>query len=218
MYNRTPILAIETSGDVCSVAVMLDENTIFNNGIRQKHIHSQKLINLIDLSLKASGVALKKMNHIAISNGPGSFTGLRIGMSAVKGLALGASVPVVPVPTFEALALQICSYVGEGQHFTVANNVNKEELYYARFVKKGEYYSYVAPLTVIKKKDFEEFIPKGELIFGNYYKYNPILSISSPSADDVAKWSYLFGKDLLTSNYDYLEPNYLKNFVGNVIK
>src|SRR4030042_6611650 len=105
MKVQLPILAIETSGELCSTAVMLSEQSFVEMNILKKHVHSQKLFDMIDLVLKNANVELKDIACIAVSIGPGSFTGLRIGLSAAKGMAVGANLPIVPVPSFQALSL-----------------------------------------------------------------------------------------------------------------
>lgn len=207
-----PILAVETSGELCSAALMLDEKTWAENNIFKKHVHSEKLVGMIQSLLNSFDIDAKALNHIAVSAGPGSFTGLRIGFSAVKGIAFGAGLPVVAVPTFEALAYKICGFVADGQSFSIANSVNVEELYYASFKKENSTYVFTEELQLIEKNNFDEIIKRGELIFGDFYGAGN-QKIGTPSAIDVAKWSYFFGKDLLTFDYDYLEPNYLKKFI-----
>jgi tRNA threonylcarbamoyladenosine biosynthesis protein TsaB len=158
---------------------------------------------------------MKDLSHIAVSSGPGSFTGLRIGMSAAKGIAFGASLPIVPVPTFEALALEISSFLNDGTIFIIANKVKADELYFAKFQIKSNSYIFTENLKIIDinelKTDFNSVS-----LFGNAFinlKNMVKNNISAPRPLYVAKWSKLFGKDLLTFEYDYLEPNYLKNFI-----
>jgi len=218
MKNSLPILAIETSGELCSVAVMVDEKTHSEININQKFVHSEKLVLLVSQVADSLGLILKDIGHIAVSAGPGSFTGLRVGMSAVKGLALGTNLPVVPVPTFEALALKICGYVNESEEFVIATKVNVDELYIGGYKKSSDSYDVIQSVSLINKKDFEATITGGMKIFGNFDKFDRLKSIYLPSAFDIAKWSYYFGSDLLTYEYDYLEPNYLKNFVAKVKK
>ncbi|MFA7422004.1 MAG: tRNA (adenosine(37)-N6)-threonylcarbamoyltransferase complex dimerization subunit type 1 TsaB, partial [Melioribacteraceae bacterium] len=107
MNNLFPILAVETTGEMCSVAIHLDQKNFIELNYLEKHIHSQKLINMVDSVLSQADVKLENIKAIAVSMGPGSFTGLRIGLAAVKGLAFGSSLGIIPVPTFDAYALQI---------------------------------------------------------------------------------------------------------------
>jgi tRNA threonylcarbamoyladenosine biosynthesis protein TsaB len=81
MIKYSPILAIETSGNNCSAALYYNENEAFEKTITGKHIHSQKLLTMIDELLIEKKISIKSIKSIAISVGPGSFTGLRIGMS-----------------------------------------------------------------------------------------------------------------------------------------
>ncbi|MEW6701378.1 MAG: tRNA (adenosine(37)-N6)-threonylcarbamoyltransferase complex dimerization subunit type 1 TsaB, partial [Bacteroidota bacterium] len=136
MNETLPILAIETSGDLCSAAVLLGEKNFVELNYLQKHIHSQKLIDIIDAVLKNANVELKQIKSIAVSMGPGSFTGLRIGLSAVKGIAFGAGLPIIPVPTFDAYAFNIARVLPDGSKFIIAINANIDELYFEKFVKK----------------------------------------------------------------------------------
>jgi len=211
--ENKPILAVETSGELCSAAVYFDDSRYTEINLMLKHVHSEKLLEVIDQVLNSAGVGLKEVLAIAISSGPGSFTGLRIGMSAVKGLAIGSELPVIAVPTFEALALQASSYMAEGSKFIIANKVNVEELYYAKFLSTKEGCQFLEPLQVIEKGDLNQKLEDGSLVFGNAAKNGNKMPVVSPSASLIGKWAYLFGKDLLTYNFDFLEPAYLKNFM-----
>jgi len=218
MNKFKPILGIETSEELCSVAVMLTENSFVELNFKQKYIHSEKLLLMIDELLKMAELKINEIGHIAVSIGPGSFTGLRIGLSAAKGIALGASLPIVPVPTFEALALQISACISEGEEFIIVNKVNVSELYFLKVKKDGKLFRIIDELKLLSKTDFDKLYNTEELVFGNYKSGNELLDIVSPNAEYVAKWSYIFGQDLVTYNYDYLEPNYLKKFVAKVKK
>lgn len=210
--NR-PVLAVETSGELCSAAVYFNDSKYTEINLMLKHVHSERLLDVVDEVLKSAGVALREVASVAVSSGPGSFTGLRIGMSAVKGLAIGAGLPVIPVPTFEALAFQASGYLPEGSKFIIANKVNIEELYYARFISTKDGYEFLEPLQVIYKGDLEEKLNDTSIAFGNALKNGNKMPVVSPSASLIAKWAYLFGKDLLTYDFDFLEPAYLKNFI-----
>src|SRR5690606_14405031 len=102
-----PILAIETSGSICGTAVYFTPQKFFSVNIQLKNIHAEQIFNSIDFVLKSAGIKPDELSAVAVSSGPGSFTGLRIGMSAAKGFAFGAGLPIIAVPTFDALALQI---------------------------------------------------------------------------------------------------------------
>lgn len=98
------VLAIEASGNVASVAVANEEKILAEITTDSKKTHSQTLLPMIDEVLKKSELTVGDMDFIAISKGPGSFTGLRIGSATAKGMALAANKKIVEVGTLEAMA------------------------------------------------------------------------------------------------------------------
>jgi tRNA threonylcarbamoyladenosine biosynthesis protein TsaB len=97
------ILALETSTEWCSVAVG-DGTCWHRRDERAGHAHSERLLPMTDAALAEAGWSLRGLDGIAFGAGPGSFTGIRIGCGVAQGLALGADLPVVPVPTLQAIA------------------------------------------------------------------------------------------------------------------
>lgn len=205
-----PILAIETSGNLCGAVVYFDHSKYFEIIINFKNSHSGMLFDVIDKALIYAGIELKGLECIAVSSGPGSFTGLRIGYSAVKGLAFGSAIPICPVPTFEALALQLSHVLVEGAEFIIANKVNVEEVYYARFHIKSNNYIFAENLQIINISDLPER-SRGYKVFGNAFDKNN--EYSAPRPLYIAEWYKLYGAEHKTFNYDLLEPNYFKNFI-----
>ncbi len=218
MKNEKPILAIETSESLCGASVYFNEKKYFEVKINLKNAHAEKLFEGIDFVLKNAKVEAGNLEAVAVSMGPGSFTGLRIGMSAAKGLAFGSGLPVIPVPTFEALALQISQTMPEGACFIIANKVNMEEIYYAKFQIKSNNYIFADDLTILNHQNFVDKAA-GCPVFGNVALTNLLgdenrkVYLAAPDAGFVARWAKNYGSNLVTFNYDYLEPNYLKNFI-----
>ena len=101
------ILAIDTSSLVCSAAVIDDGALLGEYTLINGLTHSQKLMPLIDSLLKALSLSIKDIDVFAVTNGPGSFTGLRIGIAAVKGFAFAEKKPVIAVSTLEAMARNV---------------------------------------------------------------------------------------------------------------
>ena len=101
------ILALESSGLVASVAVTEDDNLLGEYTINYKKTHSQTLLPMLDEVAKMIELDLKSVDVIAVSAGPGSFTGLRIGSATAKGLALALDKKIVSVPTVDALAYNL---------------------------------------------------------------------------------------------------------------
>lgn len=109
---RMKLLAIDTSGPVCGVAVMQDAQIVCDCAVNNKLTHSANLMPMVDYALTASGMTISDIDRIAVVTGPGSFTGVRIGVSTVKGLAHGANVPCVAVDALEAMAAGIPAFEG----------------------------------------------------------------------------------------------------------
>lgn len=214
MKSYLPILSIETSANLCSVAILLNENDYVELNFEKKHIHSEKIFTAIEQIFKISNTSIIDISSLAISIGPGSFTGLRIGMSVAKGLALGRNIPIIPVPTFEAFAFQICQFIPNKTEFFIINDANIEEYYLAKFSKSKEKYRIKIKPKLTKKDNLQKYNIEKFLTFGNYNKDKKLLS--NPNAIFVAKWAYLFGKNLLTLQYDLLEPLYIKKFIPKV--
>ena len=98
------ILAISTSSNTCSVSILEDENCIKELNIINQRTHSENLMPLIDTLFNETKLSLKDINLIACDNGPGSFTGIRIGISTVKAMAEAMNIPVIEISSLEALS------------------------------------------------------------------------------------------------------------------
>ena len=99
-----PILAIDTATMVSSVAVADEKKLLGELTVQTRLTHSETLLPHIQQVLKMAGVAKNQLKAVAVSLGPGSFTGLRIGLGAAKAIAYGLNIPIIGVPTTEALA------------------------------------------------------------------------------------------------------------------
>lgn len=103
--NPAPlILAADTSTNINTVALCLGEDVLVETLADSRRLHAERLLPTVDWILREAGVALEEIDLLAISAGPGSFTGLRIGVATWKGLAFGAGLPTMAVPTLDALA------------------------------------------------------------------------------------------------------------------
>ncbi len=98
------ILALDTAGESCSAALLCngEKTLLIERGARR---HAQQILPLCDALLRQADIGIQQLDAIAVNSGPGSFTGLRIGMSAAQGLAVSANLPVVAVSGLQALAL-----------------------------------------------------------------------------------------------------------------
>lgn len=101
------LLVLESSGLVASVAIMEEDKMVGEYTVNYKKTHSQTLLPMLDALVENIGFDLKELDAIAVSQGPGSFTGLRIGSATAKGLSQALNIPVVPVSTLEGLAANL---------------------------------------------------------------------------------------------------------------
>jgi len=102
------ILYIETSTTNCSVAIGNKNNVVvLKEDYNTSYSHAEQLHQFIEAAVKESRLTLKDLNAVAVSKGPGSYTGLRIGVSAAKGLCYALDIPLISIPTLQSLSLQV---------------------------------------------------------------------------------------------------------------
>ena len=106
------ILAIEASSLVASVAVLTEDIITAEYTLNYKITHSQTLMPMIDEIISATGTPLEELDAVAVSAGPGSFTGLRIGSATAKGLGQALNIPLIHVPTLDAMAYNAFGFNG----------------------------------------------------------------------------------------------------------
>lgn len=131
------ILALDSSTDACSVALNVDGMLASRFEIATKS-HTQRLLPMVDELLAEQKLGLTDLDALAFGRGPGSFTGLRICMGIVQGLAYGANLPVIPVSTLEAMAMGFYRHSPQIQTpVLVALDARMDEVYWALY-QRGE--------------------------------------------------------------------------------
>ena len=125
------VLGIETATAVCAAALVHHGRLVAEASFNEKKVHAEKLVPLIDSVLREAEITLSDIEGIAVSIGPGSFTGLRIGLSVAKGLAFGSSKPIIAVPTLQALAHRLVDsfVVGSSTFILAALDARRDEVY-----------------------------------------------------------------------------------------
>ncbi len=210
------ILSIETSTFICGVSFINNGvcNSVFDENCPRAS--AEILPDMVTKVKNESGFSWSDLDGIAISIGPGSFTGLRIGLSFSKGLAFSHDIPLVPVPTLSAMAMGVKS---GNSSFRIALFSHRDLFYTQKFKDSGELFSGVGDPTLVDEKkllsDIKHeknavFICGGEHIISR----NETISISpiSPSA----KWTGLLAhrdwKELIVKDPSKLVPNYIAPF------
>lgn len=132
------VLGIETATVVCGAAVVAGGRVLSDERIIQKNAHAERLMSLVEGSLTKAGMRGMSLDGIAVSIGPGSFTGLRIGLSVAKGLAYATRKPLIAVPTLAALTEHSVSAAGSFTHILAALDARRDEVYCQLFrIERG---------------------------------------------------------------------------------
>jgi len=129
------ILSIETATGCGSIALTRGERLLAEATAQPEVTHSRRLLGTVDWLMQAAGIDWTDLDGIAVSLGPGSFTGLRIGMAAAKGLVMATGVPLIGVSTLDALAL---SCIGTRMQICPVLDARKQEVYAALYQPGGE--------------------------------------------------------------------------------
>jgi tRNA threonylcarbamoyladenosine biosynthesis protein TsaB len=215
------ILNIETATTNCSVSISKDGKTVFLKEDNNKNYsHAESLHLFIDAVLKESNTTLADIDAIAVSKGPGSYTGLRIGVSAAKGLCFALNKPLISVPTLQALAHQVKVENG----FVVSMlDARRMEVYSSIF---DSHYNQIrdTEAEILDENSFNEYLEKGKVYFiGNgVEKTKDILAHPNavfiedklPSANEMGLLAYNKYKISDFEDVAYFEPYYLKDFVA----
>lgn len=163
-------LALETATDVCSVGYKNGNGEAFEKRSETKSTHSENLFLFIKELMKEHSFKIADLNAVLVSEGPGSYTGLRIAASGVKGLLFGADVPFFGVNTLASFATSAVNsrYPAPGTGFRIHSIVDarRKHLYYQQFVFDKQLKSQIAT-QVIPIVKFEERVKENEIIIGS---------------------------------------------------
>ncbi len=130
------ILAIDTSTENCSVALLIGD-TLYNRSELAPRGHADNVLPMVRSVLQEAGVTLEELDALAFGRGPGSFTGVRIGIGMAQGLAFGADLPMIGVSTLEAMA-QASHRVTGATHVSCAIDARMSEVYWGRYSQVAE--------------------------------------------------------------------------------
>jgi tRNA threonylcarbamoyladenosine biosynthesis protein TsaB len=214
------ILNLETASTNCSVCIARKGGILalkeFNS---PSFSHSEQLHVFIGDTLQEAGLEVAALDAIAVSSGPGSYTGLRIGVSAAKGLCYSLGVPLIAVPTLRALAAQL--HVNRGILIPMLD-ARRMEVYSAVFSHDFEALRETRAEIIIPES-FSEYLDAGEvhLIGSGATKCREVLQHPNlvfhdslvPSAREMAALSFDRYTDKLFEDAAYFEPSYLKDFL-----
>ncbi|MHA2727997.1 tRNA (adenosine(37)-N6)-threonylcarbamoyltransferase complex dimerization subunit type 1 TsaB [Vibrio campbellii] len=128
------ILAIDTATENCSVALLVNDRVISRSEVAPRD-HTKKVLPMVDEVLKEAGLTLQDLDALAFGRGPGSFTGVRIGIGIAQGLAFGADLPMIGVSTLASMA-QASYRLHGATDVAVAIDARMSEVYWARYTRQ----------------------------------------------------------------------------------
>lgn len=219
--EKINILGIETSTNHCSVAIFQNGDLMAERLLTEEGSHSKMLTILIQEVCDASGIPLSKLHAVAVSNGPGSYTGLRIGLSTAKGLCYGNDLPLICLPTLHILTEPIRQQY-PGKRYCPMLDARRMEVYTCLLDENGE--ELLPTQAKILTEGFLAEEKETIIAFGNgahkwqTFQTNPAIQFVNNNDFPHAKYmgnmaqSYFMNKKF--SNLVTIEPAYLKEFMG----
>lgn len=218
------ILNIETATKNCSVAIAKDGKTIICKEIAQEgYSHAERLHVFMEEIIHEAGLNFKELNAIAVSQGPGSYTGLRIGVSAAKGLCYALDIPLIAIDTLQVLAMQ--ANITNGLIIPMID-ARRMEVYSAIFNSNYEK-TRAVQAEIITENSFENLEETLYFVGDCADKCKPVLTKSNyvfleeikyPSAKEMSGLSVEKFKNNDFVDLAYFEPYYLKDFMITVAK
>lgn len=224
------ILNIETSTNVCSVAVSEDGVCIFELQDCSGPNHAERLGSFVDEAISFTDNHAIPLDAVAVSSGPGSYTGLRIGVSMAKGICYGRDIKLIAVPTLELLSVPVLLHnnnIPEDALLAPMLDARRMEVY-SQVFDRGLKAKNSLEAKVIDEKSFKEYLDKGPVyFFGNgaskckdMIKHNNAHFIDN--IEPLAKYMFpLAEKRFLNDRFEdvaYFVPTYLKDFVAKSAK
>ena len=223
------ILHIETSTQVCSVAVSEDSHVIFQLEDHSGPNHAERLGSMVDEALSFTDNHAIPFDAVAVSCGPGSYTGLRIGVSMAKGICYGRNLTLIAVPTLELMCVPVLlrEMVEENALLCPMIDARRMEVYagiYDRALKE------VRPVgaDVVDAETYKQWLDERPVYFFGNGAAKCMETINHPNAhliegiEPLAKWMQPLAERRLlngqTEDVAYFEPFYLKDYVAKMPK
>ncbi len=218
------VLCIETSTTNCSVALVKDKEVIsIKEDYEAGYSHAERLHNFINETVKSGGISFKDLDAIAVSKGPGSYTGLRIGVSAAKGLCYALEIPLISISTLQVLGSQVLEK--DDVYIVPMLDARRMEVYSAVFSNSHEQIR-ETKAEILLEDSFKSYLDEKKVCFiGNgVEKFSAICNSKEnavfiknklPSAREMAILSYTKFLRKEFEDVGYFEPYYLKDFVSN---
>ncbi|HED13773.1 MAG TPA: tRNA (adenosine(37)-N6)-threonylcarbamoyltransferase complex dimerization subunit type 1 TsaB [Gammaproteobacteria bacterium] len=219
------LLAVETSTSVCSVALLKDHQLFEAEELRPNR-HSQVLLPMIQQLLLEAAIRLPELDGIAVGRGPGSFTGIRIGIAAVQGLAFATGLPIIAVSSLASLAVQ-----AQFSHVLAILDARMQQLYWGRYcighTPDGDLLAtlqgqeYVSDPEQVWIPEVTSWIGVGRAwsvyasrLQGSIARLDKLVEDCRPTAAATVQLAVSYFKEGRVTRPDHIEPAYLRNEVA----
>jgi len=215
------LLSLETSTKICSVAVHFNSDLISSTELHVEQSHASRLAPLIEATLKVAGVERSQLNAVVVSSGPGSYTGLRIGVSTSKGLCYALRIPLIAVNTLDLIAYEVSRLNNTITLLCPMIDARRMEVY-CKVTDNDLKEVLPVEARVIDENTFKDLLQSNRIYFfgDGARKCQPVISHSNAGfLDGIYPKASLLGKlgyqKLIQNNSEDLvsfEPFYLKQF------
>jgi tRNA threonylcarbamoyladenosine biosynthesis protein TsaB len=223
LSQKKMLLSIETSTRSCSVAVHRNKELLACTEIQLDHSHSSVLTVLIEQTLKQLNADFSDLEAVAVSAGPGSYTGLRIGVSVAKGLCYALGIPLWAVDTLQAMAAEVRAYTFDQEiRFCPMLDARRMEVYTALYDAQLQKIKPVQAM-ILDSESFAQDLLEAPVVFlgDGSNKFRTIVDSKNahfvsgvvPSAKHVG---FLASENPVQVDTAYFEPLYLKEFVAKL--
>lgn len=222
------LLHIESTSTVCSVAVSKDAELLALKEINNGYTHAENLHVFIEQLLFETSLQIKDLNAISVSSGPGSYTGLRIGFSAAKGLAFALHIPLITIETLKALSSEVINTENKNAVYCPLLDARRMEVYCAIYDNQLNEILPVRALVLNEEsiqvfnqnKDiyfFGDGMPKAKYLLQTLPNIHFIDDITA-TATSMISLAYQKYSTQDFADMAYVEPNYLKEFFFTTAK
>lgn len=204
---------------MCSVCIADNGTSLSEATGKTENDHAAQLTNLIDEALQGAGKGMKDLNAVAVSGGPGSYTGLRIGVSTAKGICHALNIPIIHIPTLQAMSVGASTFAKKAKLFCPLIDARRDEVFTAVYSEQAA--EVLPPQSLILSEAFfRQFENKDSIVFfgSGLLKSRPLIKMRNAVLleDYFHRSAFLSGlsnekfRAGQFENLAYYEPYYLK--------
>lgn len=216
------ILSLETSADGCSASLSVNGKSVADCSIDEPRMQTSRLAPMVEELLGTAGCSVKNCAAVAVSSGPGSYTGLRVGVSMAKGLCFGAGIPLIGVNTLDLIAVQGRALMAAEplDYIVPMIDARRMEVYQAVYDAECIRIGKIEPL-ILDETSYADLLAKGRVLFcgDGCEKFQAATSsanaLFAPCRPDASYMAKIAFDKYLTGDFEdvaYMEPFYLKDF------